>query len=77
MPPARKPRRRDHEKGEVAMGKTVENPKKNIVSCRVDDDEMQVLQELASHADLSISMLLRHSLDLLQANLTSEMRLSA
>ena len=59
------------------MGKTVENPKKNIVSCRVDDDEMQVLQELASHADLSISMLLRHSLDLLQANLTSEMRLSA
>ena len=59
------------------MGKTVENPKKNIVSCRVDDDEMQVLQELARHADLSISMLLRHSLDLLQTNLSSEMRLSA
>jgi predicted transcriptional regulator len=59
------------------MGKTVENPKKNIVSCRVDDDEMQVLQAMAKRADLSISMLLRHSIEMLQENFPPEMRLSA
>jgi hypothetical protein len=51
------------------MGKTVENPKKYIISCRVNDDELQTLQELAKRADSSISTLLRHSLDLLQQDL--------
>lgn len=45
------------------MGKTVENPKRYIVSCRVNDDEMEALQRIAANADLSISNLLRRSLD--------------
>jgi len=59
------------------MGKTVENPKKYIISCRVNDDELQTLQELAKRADSSISTLLRHSLDLLQQDLGDPPRLSA
>ncbi len=47
------------------MGRPVESPKKFIVSCRVDDTEMQVLKKLAEQADTNISGLLRRSLDLL------------
>ena len=59
------------------MGKPVENPKKYIIACRVDDDELQVLQDLARRADTSISTLLRHSLDLLQQDFAQDLRLSA
>ena len=59
------------------MGKPVENPKRYIISCRINDDEMQVLQDLARRADTSISTLLRHSLDLLQQDLDQDLRLSA
>jgi hypothetical protein len=50
------------------MGKSVENPKKYIVSCRVDDQELQTLQDLARSAGTNISNLLRRSLDLLERN---------
>jgi hypothetical protein len=46
------------------MGKTVENPKKYIISCRVNDQELQSLQGLAVQSGLSISKLLRRILDL-------------
>jgi hypothetical protein len=48
------------------MGKSVENPKKYIISCRVNDDELQALQEMARTAGTSISSLLRLSLNLLE-----------
>ena len=48
------------------MGKSVENPKKFIISCRVDDHEMDTLQSLAQESGLSISTLLRRSLNLLE-----------
>jgi len=47
------------------MGKSVENPKKFIISCRVDDTEMQTLLEKAKATGTNISALLRRSLDLL------------
>ncbi|NIQ96917.1 MAG: ribbon-helix-helix protein, CopG family [Desulfuromonadales bacterium] len=50
------------------MGKSVENPKKFIISCRVDDKEMDVLQSLAQERGVSISTLLRNSLTLLENN---------
>lgn len=50
------------------MGKSVENPKKYIISCRVNDQELETLQNLARSAGTSISNLLRHSLDLLERN---------
>lgn len=48
------------------MGKSVENPKRYIISCRVNDQEMEVLQEIAKTHGTSISMLLRRSLNLLE-----------
>ena len=59
------------------MGKSVENPKKYIVSCRVDDSEMQTLQIIAEKSGVSISMLLRQSLDLLQQDLGFNAQLGA
>jgi hypothetical protein len=47
------------------MGKSVKNPKKHIVSCRINDLEMETLQQRAEAYDISISELLRQSLDLL------------
>ena len=48
------------------MGKTVENPKRYIISCRISDQEMETLQEIAKMQGTSISTLLRHSLNLLE-----------
>jgi hypothetical protein len=45
------------------MGKTVQNPKKFIISCRVNDQEMELLQQLANQSGLSISNLLRQTLN--------------
>jgi hypothetical protein len=48
------------------MGKSVDSPKKYIISCRVDDTEMEALQRLADGAGTNISGLLRNSLPLLE-----------
>ncbi len=44
------------------MGKSVKNPKKHIVSCRVNEGEMETLQHLTEESGISISELLRQSL---------------
>ena len=50
------------------MGKSVENPKKYIISCRINDQEMETLQALAEAQGTSISNLLRRSLNMLEEN---------
>lgn len=44
------------------MGRSVQNPKKFIISCRVNDEEMELLQRLADRSGLSISNLMRQTL---------------
>lgn len=46
------------------MGRTSANPKKFIISCRVNHREMETLQKRAEASGLSITMLLRESLEL-------------
>ena len=46
------------------MGRSNPNPKKFIISCRVNAREMRALQERAEAAGLSITTLLRQSLEL-------------
>ncbi|PLX97298.1 MAG: hydrogen-dependent growth transcriptional repressor [Desulfuromonas sp.] len=46
------------------MGKSVENPKRYIVSCRVSEDEMTHLQDLARTQGVSLTALLRQALPL-------------
>jgi len=50
------------------MPKISANPKKIVISCRVTPREMHVLQVKAQESGLSITMLLRKSLDLLEQN---------
>ena len=50
------------------MGRKAENAKKFIISCRVNNEEMDQLQCLAREQGSSISDLLRKSLILLQGN---------
>ncbi len=46
------------------MPRGTENPKKFIISCRVDHKEMRRLQEIASEQAMSITALVRKSLNL-------------
>lgn len=48
------------------MGRTTTNKMKHVVSCRVNDRELAVLQRQALKTGLSITMLLRQSLNLPQ-----------
>jgi hypothetical protein len=50
------------------MGRKAENAKKFIVSCRVNDAELDQLQNLAREQGASISDLLRKSLLLMQSD---------
>jgi hypothetical protein len=50
------------------MGKSVEKPKKYIVSCRIDDQEMEQLRRMARQSGTNISSLLRKTLNLLARN---------
>jgi hypothetical protein len=50
------------------MGKTVDSPKKFIISCRVDDNELEMLQHLAKRSGVNLSTLLRRSIDVLKCD---------
>ncbi|NIQ95526.1 MAG: hydrogen-dependent growth transcriptional repressor [Desulfuromonadales bacterium] len=47
------------------MPRYVENPKSHIVSCRLNEEELQVLQKIAEKKNTNISDLLRQSLGML------------
>ena len=44
------------------MGRSVKNPKKHIVSCRINEWELEALQHLTAESGTSVSELLRESL---------------
>lgn len=50
------------------MARTSANPKKFIISCRVSNEEMETLRELSEETGLSITMLVRKSLDIMTQN---------
>ena len=50
------------------MGRRAYNAKRFIVSCRVNNEEMDLLQNIAKESGTSISELLRKSLTGLQDN---------
>lgn len=59
------------------MGKTVSNPKNYIISCRIDQDELDTLQEIAKQSNTTISTLLRNSLALIRDDASGMFRMSA
>ena len=44
------------------MGKSVKNPKKHIISSRINEGEMETLQHLTEASGISVSELLRQTL---------------
>lgn len=48
------------------MAKVKENSKKHIISCRVDNHEMDILKERADRDGVSITQLLRACLDFVE-----------
>lgn len=47
------------------MGRKKEKTKKNIVSCRIDDNEMDMLKQCASREGVSITEVMRQSINCL------------
>ena len=49
------------------MGAMKENPRYNVVSIRVSDDELEALQEVSKETRKSISQIMREAMSLIQA----------
>ncbi len=49
------------------MGAMKENPRYNVVSIRVSDDELEVLQEVSKATSRSISEVMREAMSLIRA----------
>lgn len=45
------------------MGKKLEHPKSHIVSCRINNNEMEILKKAARQSSLSVSEFLRSCLE--------------
>ena len=48
------------------MGKMRENPRYNVISMRISDEERAVLDELMSATNKSVSQLMREAMDLIR-----------
>lgn len=51
------------------MGKSIENPRYNVISMRVSDDERQELESLMAVTEKSVSDIMREAMMLFKANL--------
>ena len=49
------------------MGAMKENPRYNVVSIRVSDDELEALQEISKETRKSISEIMREAMALIQS----------
>jgi len=59
------------------VARSATNPKKFIVSCRVNHREMETLQKRAEESGISITTLLRKSLELMDRDGNTASRASA
>ena len=55
-------------KGDMEMGAMKENPRYNVVSIRVSDEELEALQEVCKETNKSISTVVREAMSLVRAN---------
>lgn len=54
------------------MGKIRENPRYNVVSMRISDDERKRLESLVEHTHKSVSDLMREAMDLIARQLAKQ-----
>lgn len=58
-------------KGRTAMGRMRENPRYNVISMRISDEERVELENLVSVTDKSVSDIMREAMLLFKARLDS------
>lgn len=51
---------------EAAMGAMKENPRYNVVSIRVSDEELEALQEVCKKTNKSVSTVMREAMSLIR-----------
>ena len=51
------------------MGRMSENPRYNVISMRISDEEMESLQEMMSTTRKSVSDIMREAMELFRARL--------
>jgi hypothetical protein len=55
-------------KGEKAMGRMRENPRYNVISMRISDEEREHLENIMGQTNLSISDIMREAMEYFAAN---------
>lgn len=53
------------------MGKMRENPRYNVISMRISDEERDTLEQLMSSSHKSISQIMREAMELLKSQLAN------
>jgi ribbon-helix-helix CopG family protein len=53
------------------MGRMRENPRYNVISMRISDEERDTLEEIMNTTHKSVSDIMREAMDLLKTQLTS------
>jgi hypothetical protein len=53
------------------MGRMSENPRYNVISMRISDDERECLQEIMSTTRMSVSDIMREAMELFRSQLNS------
>jgi hypothetical protein len=56
---------------EEAMGRMRENPRYNVISMRISDEERDTLEQIMSTTHKSVSDIMREAMDLLKTQVTS------
>lgn len=59
------------------MGKMRENPRYNVISMRISDEERAALDELMSLTSKSVSQLMREAMDMIRDQLDPELNRKA
>ncbi len=59
------------------MGRMRENPRYNVISMRISDEEREMLQEIMKYSHKSVSDIMREAMDLFKAQLIPEQRKAA
>ncbi len=59
------------------MGRMRENPRYNVISMRISDEERQTLLEIMEHSHKSVSDIMREAMELLKSQLVPQQRKAA
>ena len=59
------------------MGRMRENPRYNVISMRISDEERETLQEIMKHSHKSVSDIMREAMALLKSQLVPEQQKAA